>query len=127
MGGLPKGGWFLEANLDLFERYGLDLPMDMRKSEKAVAVFRANGIVPIAISLSDIPHSMWRTFPRRSSGWWGARPQRIGRGNSERACRVQRISQFPGLHFAHGVNPSDLASCFVTCLGFFILLQVPVR
>lgn len=46
----------LFVNTDLFERYSLELPTDRDKFEKAVQVFRRNGIVPLAISLSDIPH-----------------------------------------------------------------------
>lgn len=46
----------LFCNLDLFEEYGLELPTDMETFEKAVEVFNENGIVPLAISLSDIPH-----------------------------------------------------------------------
>ena len=46
----------LFVNTDLFERFDLDLPTDKEKFEKAVSVFRENGIVPLAISLSDIPH-----------------------------------------------------------------------
>jgi len=46
----------LFVNTDLFERYGLDLPTDRNRFEKAIQVFRQNGIVPLAISLSDIPH-----------------------------------------------------------------------
>lgn len=46
----------LFVNTELFERYGLELPTDSEKLEKAIAVFRDNGITPIAISLSDVPH-----------------------------------------------------------------------
>ncbi len=46
----------LLVNQDLFERYGLDLPTDWERLTRAIAVFRENGIVPIAVSLSDIPH-----------------------------------------------------------------------
>lgn len=46
----------LFVNVDLFERYGLELPTDWDKLTAAVARFRAEGIVPIAVSLTDIPH-----------------------------------------------------------------------
>ena len=46
----------LFVNADLFERCGLDLPSTWDDLEAAVPVFRAAGIVPIAASLSDIPH-----------------------------------------------------------------------
>ncbi len=46
----------LFCNVDLFERYGLELPVTWDALERAVAVFRENGVVPIAVSLSDVPH-----------------------------------------------------------------------
>lgn len=46
----------LFVNVDLLERYGLELPTDWDKLTAAVARFRAEGIVPIAVSLTDIPH-----------------------------------------------------------------------
>lgn len=44
------------CNADLFAQYGLDLPTTWEALEKAIVVFRQNGIVPIAVSLSDMPH-----------------------------------------------------------------------
>jgi len=46
----------LFVNRRLFDQYGLDLPTDWEKLTRAIAVFHENGIVPIAVSLSDIPH-----------------------------------------------------------------------
>lgn len=46
----------LLVNVDLFEAYDLPLPTDWEKFEHAIAVFSQNGIVPLAASLSDIPH-----------------------------------------------------------------------
>lgn len=46
----------LFINTDLFEQYGLPLPTDWEKLEQAISVFRREGIVPISVSLSDIPH-----------------------------------------------------------------------
>ena len=46
----------LYVNTDLFDRYGLDLPVDWDRFTRAIRVFRENGVVPIAVSLSDIPH-----------------------------------------------------------------------
>ena len=43
-------------NTDLFDRFGLDLPTDWEKLVRAIQVFRDNDIVPISVSLSDIPH-----------------------------------------------------------------------
>ena len=46
----------LFCNTDLFEQYGLELPTTWEKLEKAITVFRDAGVVPIAASLSDVPH-----------------------------------------------------------------------
>ncbi len=46
----------LFCNTDLFERCGVALPTTWEALETAIAVFRQNGIVPIAVSLSDVPH-----------------------------------------------------------------------
>lgn len=52
-----RGYWEgLYVNTDLFERFGLELPTDWEKLTRAIRVFRENGIVPIAVSLTDIPH-----------------------------------------------------------------------
>jgi len=46
----------LFCNVDLFEQYGLELPTTWEKMEIAVETFHREGIVPIAVSLSDTPH-----------------------------------------------------------------------
>lgn len=46
----------LFVNADLFEQYELELPTDWAKLETAIHTFREAGIVPISVSLSDIPH-----------------------------------------------------------------------
>ena len=46
----------LYVNADLFEKYQAPLPTDWDSLTRAVAIFRAAGVVPIAVSLSDIPH-----------------------------------------------------------------------
>lgn len=46
----------LFCNTDLFESYGLELPTTWEKLEIAIQTFREAGIVPISISLSDVPH-----------------------------------------------------------------------
>ena len=52
-----RGFWEgLYVHTDLFEQYGAPLPTDWDSLLEAVRIFRANGIVPIAVSLSDIPH-----------------------------------------------------------------------
>lgn len=47
-------GLFL--NIDLFEQYGVEWPTTWDKLESAIARFNEVGIVPISVSLSDIPH-----------------------------------------------------------------------
>ena len=52
-----RGFWEgLYVHTDLFEQYGAPLPEDWPSLLEAIRIFRENGIVPIAISLSDIPH-----------------------------------------------------------------------
>ena len=46
----------LFVNTDLFARYDLELPTTWERLETAIARFRAEGVVPISASLSDIPH-----------------------------------------------------------------------
>lgn len=46
----------LFVNTDLFERCGAPLPDTWEHLEEAIAIFNAAGVVPIAVSLSDIPH-----------------------------------------------------------------------
>ena len=52
-----RGYWEgLYVHTDLFEQYQAPLPKDWDSLLEAIRIFRENGIVPIAISLSDIPH-----------------------------------------------------------------------
>lgn len=52
-----RGYWEgLYVHTDLFEQYGAPLPKDWASLLEAIKIFRENGIIPIAISLSDIPH-----------------------------------------------------------------------
>ena len=46
----------LYVNTDVFERCGVPLPTDWDSFVSAIQAFNAAGIVPIAVSLSDIPH-----------------------------------------------------------------------
>lgn len=46
----------LFCNADLFEKYGLELPTTWDKLETAIKTFKDNGVVPISVSLSDVPH-----------------------------------------------------------------------
>lgn len=46
----------LYANVDVFERCNAPLPTDWDSLVYAIGAFREAGVVPIAVSLSDIPH-----------------------------------------------------------------------
>ena len=52
-----RGYWEgLSVHTYLFEEYNAPLPKDWASLLEAIRIFRENGIVPIAVSLSDIPH-----------------------------------------------------------------------
>ena len=52
-----RGFWEgLYVHTDLFEQYGAPLPESWDALLEAIRIFRENGIVPFAVSLSDIPH-----------------------------------------------------------------------
>ena len=52
-----RGFWEgLYVHTDLFEQYHAPLPENWDSLMEAIRIFRENGIVPIAVSLSDIPH-----------------------------------------------------------------------
>ncbi len=55
---IPITGFYegLIVNLDLFEKYDLELPTDWTKLERAIDVFKKNDIAPIAAGLGKIPH-----------------------------------------------------------------------
>ena len=46
----------LFVNTDLFDRYGLQYPTTWDNMTTAIRVLNEQGIVPIAVSLSDVPH-----------------------------------------------------------------------
>lgn len=46
----------LFVNTDLFAQYGVELPDTWEKLETAIRRFNEEGVVPISVSLSDIPH-----------------------------------------------------------------------
>jgi raffinose/stachyose/melibiose transport system substrate-binding protein len=52
---IPTTGYYegLIANKTLFDEYGLDLPTDWEKFEKAISTFSDNGIDPLAASLEE--------------------------------------------------------------------------
>ncbi len=52
-----RGFWEgLYVNTDVFKRCGAPLPTDWQSFLRAIEIFRENGVIPIAVSLSDIPH-----------------------------------------------------------------------
>ena len=52
-----RGYWEgLYVHTDLFELYHAPLPTDWDSLMEAIRIFRENDIIPIAVSLSDIPH-----------------------------------------------------------------------
>lgn len=57
---VPTRGFYeaLFCNKDLFDQFGLELPTNWENLMKAVETFKANDIVPFAVSFSDIPHYM---------------------------------------------------------------------
>ncbi|MDF2843760.1 MAG: family 1 extracellular solute-binding protein [Herbinix sp.] len=60
---VPTTGYWegLFVNKDLFDQYQLELPTDWDKLLKAIDVFKQNDIVPIAVSLNNVPH-YWIEF-----------------------------------------------------------------
>ncbi|TCL60114.1 carbohydrate ABC transporter substrate-binding protein (CUT1 family) [Kineothrix alysoides] len=57
---VPTRGFYeaLFCNKDLFDQYNLELPTSWDKLLTAVETFNQNGIVPFAVSFSDVPHYM---------------------------------------------------------------------
>ncbi len=55
---VPTVGYWegLFVNKDLFEQYSLELPTDWDKLVTAIDTFKANDIIPIAVSLNTVPH-----------------------------------------------------------------------
>jgi raffinose/stachyose/melibiose transport system substrate-binding protein len=55
---VPTTGFWegLFCNKDLFDRYHLALPTDWDKLVKAIETFRLKGVIPIAVSLNNVPH-----------------------------------------------------------------------
>jgi len=60
---VPTTGYWegLYCNKDLFDQYGVELPTDWESLTNAIAVFKENGIIPIACSLNNVPH-YWIEF-----------------------------------------------------------------
>lgn len=55
---VPTTGYWegLFCNKDLFDEYDLELPTDWDSFIKAVETFKENGIIPVAVSLNEVPH-----------------------------------------------------------------------
>ena len=60
---VPTTGYWegLFCNKDLFDQYNLELPTDWDSLVTAIETFKANGIIPIACSLNNVPH-YWIEF-----------------------------------------------------------------
>ncbi|TAH67616.1 MAG: extracellular solute-binding protein [Anaerolineaceae bacterium] len=60
---VPTTGYWegLFCNKDLFDKFNLELPTDWDKMLTAIDTFKANNIVPIAVSLNNVPH-YWVEF-----------------------------------------------------------------
>lgn len=60
---VPTTGYWegLFCNKDLFDQYNLALPTDFASLKTAIETFNENGIVPIAVSLNNVPH-YWVEF-----------------------------------------------------------------
>lgn len=55
---VPTTGYWegLFCNKDLFEQYKVEIPTDWASLVKAIETFKANGIIPFAVSLNNVPH-----------------------------------------------------------------------
>jgi raffinose/stachyose/melibiose transport system substrate-binding protein len=60
---VPTTGYWegLFCNKDLFDKYNLELPTDWDKMLKAIETFNTHHIIPIAVSLNNVPH-YWIEF-----------------------------------------------------------------
>ncbi len=60
---VPTTGYWegLFCNKDLFDQYGLELPTTWENMVHAIETFKENKIIPIAVSLNNVPH-YWIEF-----------------------------------------------------------------
>lgn len=58
----------LYCNKDLFDKYNLELPTDWASLTTAVKTFKENGVIPIAVSLNNMPHYWIEAFVLYSAG-----------------------------------------------------------
>lgn len=87
-----RGFWEgLFCNKDLFDQYDLPLPTTWGNLLAAITVFKANGIIPISVSFSDVPH------------YW-----------------IENMILSQGGIADHQVNPKDAyPASWATALGYF--------
>ena len=101
----------LFVNADLFERYGLPLPDTWAHLEQAVQGFAEAGVVPIAVSLSDIPHYLAEcaVLSCAAPGEYAARPaagEPVPESWIEGMARVRRLYEL-GAFPADTLNTSE--------------------
>lgn len=55
---VPTTGYWegLFCNKDLFDQYDVEIPTDWASLVKAIETFKANDIIPFAVSLNNVPH-----------------------------------------------------------------------
>lgn len=55
---VPTTGYYegMFCNKELFDKYNLELPTDWPKLLTAIETFKKNDIIPIAVSLNEVPH-----------------------------------------------------------------------
>ena len=70
---VPTTGYWegLYCNVDLFEKYGIPLPDDWESMMYAIEEFQKNDIIPIACSLTNVPHYWLEYLLLYSSGMNG--------------------------------------------------------
>ena len=104
----------LFVNADLFARYGLPLPDTWAHLEEAVAGFAAAGVVPIAVSFSDIPHYLAEcaVLACTTAEEYAARPRSAGEvpaGWREGMALIRRLYEL-GAFPADALNTSESAT-----------------
>lgn len=67
---LPTTGFMevMYCNKDLFDQYKLELPTDWDSMVTAIKTFKENGVIPVAVSLNNIPHYWIENLILSSSG-----------------------------------------------------------
>lgn len=67
---VPTTGYWegIFCNQDLFDQYELELPYDWEQFLTAIKVFQQNDIIPIAVSLDNVPHYLMEALLLSSLG-----------------------------------------------------------